>query len=98
VSRIFLSETPSPKAFDVAAPRKEWAENLDISISDRNKTSFIHLALLKTSKPEVPSPNVVLHKFQKKELCVVHTLDEYLSREEVFDKETLCHLIYLFLF
>ena len=46
MSRIFLSETPSPKAFDVAAPRKEWAENLDISISDRNKTSFNHLAKL----------------------------------------------------
>ena len=46
MSRIFLSETPCPKAFDVAVPRKEWAENLDISISDRNKTSFNHLAKL----------------------------------------------------
>ena len=46
MSRICLSETPSPKAFDNAAPRKEWAENLDISISDRNKTSFNHLAKL----------------------------------------------------
>ena len=38
--------------------------------------------LLKTSRPGVSLPKVVLYKFdkKKKELCVFHTLNEYIDR------------------
>jgi hypothetical protein len=36
--------------------------------------------LLKTSRPGVSLPKVVLYKFDKKELCVFHTLNEYIDR------------------
>jgi hypothetical protein len=36
--------------------------------------------LLKPSRPGVSLPKVVLCKFDKKELCVFHTLSEYIDR------------------
>jgi hypothetical protein len=36
--------------------------------------------LLKTSRPGVSLPKVVLYKFDKKELCVFHTLNEFIDR------------------
>ena len=64
------------------AARAQTISALDIQylVKFMDRYVFQIQTLLKTSKPEVPSPNVVLYKFQKKELCVVHTLDEYLSR------------------
>lgn len=44
--------------------------------------------LLKTSKPGVSPPNVTLYKFTRKELCVIHTLDEYLNRTSNIRKST----------
>jgi hypothetical protein len=39
-----LSLTPAPNGFEVDAPRNERAENFEISIPDKNKTCFSHLA------------------------------------------------------
>ena len=41
---ISFSDTPAPNAFEVDAPRNECAENFEISIPDKNKTCFSHLA------------------------------------------------------
>jgi hypothetical protein len=38
--------------------------------------------LLKTSRPGVSLPKVVLYKFDKRELCVFHTLNEYIDRTQ----------------
>ena len=66
----------------ITADRAQTISALDIKylVKFMDRYVFQIQTLLKTSKPGVPSPNVVLYKFQKKELCVVHTLDEYLSR------------------
>ena len=36
--------------------------------------------LLKTSRPGVSLPKVVLYKFDKNKRCVFHTLNEYIDR------------------
>jgi hypothetical protein len=64
------------------AARAQTISALDINYMSKffDKYVFQIQQLLKTSRPGVSLPKVVLYKFDKKELCVFHTLNEYIDR------------------
>lgn len=64
------------------AARAQTLLALDITYLSKFDDKYIFQInqLLKTSRPGVPLQKVILFKFHKKQLCVLHTLDEYLSR------------------
>ena len=70
-----------------------------------DKVVFQIQSLLKTSRPGIPLPKVVLYRYHKSELCVLTTLQEYLKRTsdlrkcsnlfisyKTFDRVTTCTL------
>lgn len=72
------------------ASRAQTLSALDISLLSKfhDRYIFQFKQLLKTSKPGKPAPTCVLHRYIKEELCVIHTLDEYLKRTKTKRKST----------
>ena len=64
------------------AARAQTLSALDIRFISEYMDKFVFQInqLLKTSRPGVPLPTVILYTFDKPELCVVRTLKEYVSR------------------
>lgn len=78
------------------AARAQTISALDIRFMSKflDKYVFQIQQLLKTSKPGKPLPRVALYKFEKPQLCVLHTLDEYLARTSAVRKSSKLFISY----
>jgi len=79
------------------ASRAQTISALDITFMCKyvDKIVFYIQKVLKTSRPGVPLPKITFFKYEKPELCVVSTLQEYLKRTSEVHKSNYLFISFL---